>query len=486
MGRRMVPTKKNASFRRALAVSGGADSVYLYLRWGKEDQDGKEVSEITNELVLLHMNHGARGKESDEDQRFVEDLARRDGVRLHLGSMARRRGSKAEAAEFEARARRSRYAFFRRVRAKLGIDEILVGHTADDQVETILMRFFKGTGIAGLKGIPRKTADGISRPLLDTWREEILEYLRGHGVSFREDASNADTSFERNWIRHRLVPLLEERYGKSVRKRIHAVGERFREVDEFLEWYARDWIGRHTFPLATNHRLRGRGTAGRAIGRGDRSPGAEVGECAHVLRRRPYRMVPPAGRIRIIQILCQEGLGISPGQRLLEGIDRVLISKDPSAELDLGMGTRLLCRYDDVVFAPRRGGRGWRTAAAESSGQVVCRVTEEGVPRKRLRALTAGERAAVFDAHGIALPLLVRPVKPGDRIRPFGLDVEKKVKEIFIEKKIPREERWGRPAVCVSDGEIVWIPGVVRSAHAPVTRETRRTIVLGMRKPSTT
>ena len=106
--------------------------------------------------------------------------------------------------------------------------------------------------------------------------------------------------------------------------------------------------------------------------------------------------------------------------------------------------------------------------------------------RARLRRLAAGERSAVFDADGIQRPFSLRPLRAGDRIRPFGAPGTRKVKEILIDRKVPRDERWGRPVVCDANGEIVWIPGVVRSAAAPVTRETRRTIVLELRKVSTT
>jgi tRNA(Ile)-lysidine synthase len=95
-----------------------------------------------------------------------------------------------------------------------------------------------------------------------------------------------------------------------------------------------------------------------------------------------------------------------------------------------------------------------------------------------LRRLANGERAAAFDAEAVSTPFSVRPLRAGDRIRPFGLDAEKKVKEILIDRKVPRDERWGRPVVCDADGTLLWIPGVVRSSHAPVTGTTRRTAVL--------
>ncbi|MGZ9163468.1 MAG: tRNA lysidine(34) synthetase TilS [Candidatus Deferrimicrobiaceae bacterium] len=97
---------------------------------------------------------------------------------------------------------------------------------------------------------------------------------------------------------------------------------------------------------------------------------------------------------------------------------------------------------------------------------------------ERIRRLAEGGRWAAFDGEKLPSPLSVRGLKAGDRIRPFGLDADKKVKEILIDRKVPREERWGRPVVCDAEGKILWIPGVLRSAHAPVTPKTRRTVVL--------
>ena len=96
----------------------------------------------------------------------------------------------------------------------------------------------------------------------------------------------------------------------------------------------------------------------------------------------------------------------------------------------------------------------------------------------RMRRLAEGERWAAFDSDTVSTPLSLRPLRAGDRIRPFGLDSDKKLKEILIDRKVPRVERWGRPVVCDAKGNILWVPGVVRSAHAPVTTKTRRTIVL--------
>ncbi len=184
--------------KHILAVSGGADSVYLLHRFGFPGGN----------TIVAHVNHGARGKESDKDMRFVEKLAQNKNLPFRVKRVLKKDAASSDTPAFEERARNLRYEFLRELQAASCAGKILLAHTADDQVETVLMRVFEGAGIAGLKGIPRKKAGGIERPMLDTWREEILANLRKRKIPYRVDKSNFDTRFERNWIRHVLIPVL--------------------------------------------------------------------------------------------------------------------------------------------------------------------------------------------------------------------------------------------------------------------------------------
>ncbi len=488
--------------KRILAVSGGADSVYLLHR-----------SYPSGESTLVaHINHGARGRESDEDMRFVEMIGKKKGLPVRVKRVPKKKVNSLAGAAFEERARNLRYSFLKKLKKGSGAVKILLAHTADDQVETVLMRVLEGAGISGLKGIPRKTDDGIERPLLDTWREEILEYLHKHKIPYRVDKSNFDTRFERNWIRHVLIPLLEKRYGKSVKKRIFTLGKRFREIDEFLENAARRWTRR-------NLRSDGKG--------GDVLLSASVAVRAR-LSRKPYANLPGAVRKKVIHLICFERLGIAPNERLLESMDRLVVSGAPSSRLNIGKGATLRCRYDQAMFemsnkmTPASTGTKKKTGAGGKSKEIRNKIKKRipvlmdgpglyevwggGATRKRkgleivpfvafaweekgktpqgtLKRLAQGERAAVFDADALSAPLRIRPLRQGDRIRPFGMDGGKKVKEILIDRKVPRDERWGRPVVCDEKGTILWIPGVVRSATAPVMPETCRTVVLRVLSP---
>jgi tRNA(Ile)-lysidine synthase len=368
---------------------------------------------------------------------------------------------------FEERARNLRYSFLRGMQADIGAGKILLAHTADDQLETVLMRVFEGAGVTGLKGIPRRTADGIERPMLDTWREEILAYLHKHKIPYRVDKSNFDTRFERNWIRHVLIPLLEKRYGKSVKKRIFALGERFREIDEFIETVSGQWMKRNLKKSAN-------GGPGTSQGK------STAGGWMH-FPRKSFEKLPSALRKKILQIVCFERVGVAPNERLLESMDRLIVSGGASARLNVGKGAVLRNRYSESILEIEAGKP--QPASSRKPEKLfnapALRMEEKGkIPAASLKLLSKGERAAVFDRGEILFPLTVRPLRAGDRIRPFGLPAEKKVKEILIDRKVPREERWSRPVVSDAKGTILWIPGVVRSAHAPVTADTSRTVVL--------
>ena len=499
------------------AVSGGPDSVYLLL--------GKLACEKRTRVIIGHVNYGTRGVESGKDQKLVEIIGNNYGyktvilVKIMRGFEGDSQGTSGTRgnfpAGFEKKAREIRYRFLRDLSEKAGAEAIALAHTADDQVETILMRVFEGAGIGGLKGIPRASGDGIVRPILDVWKEDILDYLKKRKIPYRIDRSNTDTRFERNWIRRVLIPILEERYGKAVKKRIFTLGERFRELDDYLDAEASRWILRN---------VRSAPKDGRAE-RMDRNVPSTRKKNAHgdgrfpiTLKRSSYSRLPTVLRIRILQKISFDRLRVAPNERLLAAMDRAVQSGGPSARWKIGKGWELVNRYEEARFVTALRDRHGKAASKTRRGSEERRIKKEefcplsgpgnytlpsmggtgktrivwegkeNVSPSRARRLTAKGDAEVFDEAGLTLPLTVRPLRAGDRIRPFGReaggnarDGEKKVKEILIDRKIPRDDRWGRPVVCDAEGAILWIPGVLRSARAPVTTETRKTALLRIR-----
>ncbi len=441
------------------AVSGGPDSVYLLSRL-VSSRKGTRV-------IIGHVNHGTRGIDSEGDQRFVENLGRSKELETIVfalgGNKVPPNGPSSRGIfppGFEGKARDVRYEFLKNLAAERGGGKIAVGHTADDQVETILMRFLEGAGIAGIKGIPRENEDGVVRPILDIWKEDILEYLKKNKIPFREDKSNLDTRFERNWLRHVLIPLLVLRYGKPVKKRIFMLGERFRELDEYIGAGAQRWIRRNVKAVPL--------------------PGSRETLFSLSLRRKTYSDLPTLLRIKVLQKICFDLLRITPNERLLQAMDRTMRQGGPSSRVTTGKGWKLLNRYELSEFVPcgdreGRDGIGDSPIAGKPGLAIIEKVKVSPAQAKRF---AAGGDIAYFDAAGLRTPLSVRPLRAGDRIRPFGMKGERKVKEILIDRKVPKDARWGRPVVCDSEGTILWIPGLARSFHAPVTGKTRSVVSL--------
>ncbi|MHB8899106.1 MAG: tRNA lysidine(34) synthetase TilS [Thermoguttaceae bacterium] len=217
-----------------VAVSGGADSVALLRGLAAVRGPG------LGRLLVAHFNHGFRGVESDGDERFVGRLAEKLGLGWVCGRMeAASAGAGAGAESREETARARRYEFLTRAAEESGARYVACAHTADDQAETILHRVVRGTGIAGLAGMPRcrrlSGAVTLIRPLLEIRRAEVVEYLAGLGQPYRDDRSNADRRFTRNRIRHELLPQLAENYNRAVRDALLRLGRLAGEVQEVVD-----------------------------------------------------------------------------------------------------------------------------------------------------------------------------------------------------------------------------------------------------------
>lgn len=217
--------------RCLVGVSGGRDSVTLL----------HQLHAVGfRELIVCHLDHGLR-RESGAEARFVEKLAAQFQYefvlqREDIGALAKRRRK-----SLETTAREARYSFFAHVARERDCPRLFLAHHADDQVETLLFNLFRGAaanGLAGMSPFTTRTIDGvalqISRPLLGTWREEIDAYVSRHRLAFVEDPSNADRKFTRNRLRHEIIPLLEQAYGRDIRRAIWRSAEILRAEDELL------------------------------------------------------------------------------------------------------------------------------------------------------------------------------------------------------------------------------------------------------------
>ncbi len=237
------PTDRWQDVTVLIAVSGGADSVAL-LRALHALRPAHEHSSPAGRLVVAHFNHGWRGDESEGDAKFVRVLARRLQLPVYVGGARPRdpSGTGHAADRREDAARRLRYRFLTDLATRLGARYVATAHTADDQAETVLQRVLRGTGLSGLRGIPRvrrlTTATALLRPMLGVPRAEVLAYLESIQQPFRTDPSNLDRRYTRNRIRQELLPLARDYYAgvdEALRRLASLAGEAQRVIDQQAE-----------------------------------------------------------------------------------------------------------------------------------------------------------------------------------------------------------------------------------------------------------
>jgi tRNA(Ile)-lysidine synthase len=440
------------------AVSGGSDSVAL-LRLLLELAPGLGFTVAG----VGHVNHGLRGTASEGDEAFCRGLA----LRLALPIEVRRRDAAALAlahrTSIEVAAREARYAALAEMAARLGADLIATGHTRDDQAETFLLRLLRGAGSSGLSGIrPRRGA--VVRPLLETRRQELRRYLRSIGQPFRDDASNRDTAIPRNWVRHRLLPLLARRLNGDIVEVLARQAGGLRDESALLDQMAEEAAGMVAAPRR-----------GGAI----------------ELNGPALLALPPA----VARRLARQALGRLAGGRFL-GANHV------EAVLELAAGGRLrgaadlpgvrVERIGSSVVLYSRGRAPGRSLGPFNYAIAVpgrLEVPECGCAIEARRRRTSGQRAAsqvvrgdcdvaVIDAASARGGLAVRSRRPGDWIRPLGLQGRKKLQDVLVDRKVPRGERDRVPLVVDGNDRVLWVAGHVVSHDARVTDSTRSMVVL--------
>ena len=433
-----------------VGVSGGPDSLYALDVLGRSGYL----------VIVAHFNHKLRST-ADADAVTVQHLAEKRDLRFMLGEGEVSARAEQESESIEEAARNERYRFLFNCAEEVGAQAVVVGHSADDQVETVLMHLLRGAGMSGLSGMTTRTLPNtwsnhipLVRPLLGIWRTQILAYCRERGFEPVIDASNQDRTYFRNRLRLELIPYLES-YNPGIRKLIWQTAEVIRGemelVDQTVDAVWRDCL------LA-----QGAGYVALDYQRFRQSP---VSVQRHILRRG-------------ISIL-RPGLRDIGFHAVEMGLHYIQSSK-PYGEIDLISGLKLLTEPGRIWIAD------WEAEiptdewpqveddqiTLEIGGKVNLQVgwqlTAEEVPkndfieRKPWENLDASQ--VWVDYNRIQLPLLIRARKEGDRLQPIGMHGHSiKLSDFMINEKMPRRAREKWPLVC-SGEQIIWVSGY-RLAH---------------------
>jgi len=438
-----------------VAVSGGPDSVALLSLLHRLRGSWRLT------LTAVHVNYGLRGEESEGDQAFVDALCRRLDVplvvrRVDLHASARK-GS------LQAIARDLRYRALRDCAEQCGAGRIAVGHTADDQAETVLLWILRGAGLTGLAGMPAARDATIVRPLYDSTRADVLAYLSRAGLPYRQDSSNDRLIYARNRIRHELVPLMKRLAPKSV-EALCRLADLCRDDDRFLDG--------HVAALSAGHIRQDAGGAWTV----DRE---FVRQLPRPLQRRLLRDLlrrcDPLARgasARIVETARHAVLGNGTAVRSWRGVRLEVTgaevrcwpaSADPrKRDVDLTLKTLA------VPFQIHWGGTG-------------CTIEVQQLTREQVPDVRPSAGRIVLDAERVTAPLTVRHWQPGDRFYPVGLKGRsKKLQDFFTDLKVPAAARRRLPLIAAPEG-IVWVVGYRQDERWMVTPRTTQCLVVTVR-----
>ncbi len=451
-----------------VGVSGGPDSLCLL----------DILHRAGYPIIVAHFNHRLR-PEADEDARAVRRLAKRWTLPFVQEAHDVRAYASRHGMGLEEASRKLRYTFLFAQARKHDAQAVAVGHTADDQVETILMHFLRGAGLSGLKGMTYHTIltsfdpeIPLVRPLLDIWREETVLHCASRGLTPRMDSSNVSLDFLRNRIRHVLIPELET-YNPRFREVLWRMGKALAGDHEVLsEVVDKAWercvvaegeqfIAFDALALSTSSLGLRRNLLRRAIA--SLRPHTHDADFATIQRAADFVTLPE----QTTQIVLTGGL------RLLREAGRLYLA---TWEADLPLEGWPQVQDAETPIPVSVPG----TVAISEEWQLQAEYWDLPALAWEQARTSANPFEVWLDAGRVTAPLVIRTRRPGDRFQPFGMDGHSmKLSDFFVNEKLPRRARQHWPLLCMGE-TIVWVPGY-RLAHAfRLTRATRQVMYFAL------
>ncbi|MCF7804814.1 MAG: tRNA lysidine(34) synthetase TilS [Candidatus Marinimicrobia bacterium] len=430
-----------------LACSGGIDSmVMLHLFSGMAE-------EMNIKLALGHVNHQLRESAKD-DERFVRRQATKLGLECYTASADVQKRSDKLGISMEMAARELRYYHLERMRGEIDARYICTAHTKSDQAETVLMRLAHGTGIHGIRGI-HEQRDHLLRPLLTFSRSEIQEYAVSHAIDYREDPTNTDVTIERNWIRHKLFPMLRDNLNPRIEEALFRFSAAQSEVSEYLEHQAAEAM--ESLLLRRSER--------------------EI-----VLDIRGFRDYFTALQKQIIMNSMEE---LNPSYQSLtypqmQQLYQILTEGSSGQSIELPNGISVMRSAGRVLFS-MEDLSGQKSVDFNPTRQIrfgPCVIHKAETHNVTDQAYTVSNEWEAFFDKAVLMErnLCWRNWKNGDKMV-LANGSTKKVSDIWIDNNVPVWEKLRRPLLVEGD-KVYWIPGVKRSGFAWITPESDSVIYI--------
>lgn len=433
--------------RVVVGVSGGADSLaLLHILW--EIRRDFHLS-----LLVAHLDHGLR-PEAGQEKSFVRKASADLGIPFFSRKVDVRQKQKEGGLTLQEAAREARYAFLLETAKSQKATKIALGHTADDQAESLVMRLLRGSGTRGLSGIP-PVRDGIFiRPLIEVWREEVESFLKEKKVAYLSDPSNRSLHFLRNRVRHELLPILQQ-YNPRFRQTLVQMADLFRAEEEFWQKLLEE-----KYP---------------SVVRSQKRDSITLDVPSLISRSLPLRL-------RIFRYAIEKLLGHLRRIRLshILSIDGLLQNPEPNKSIQLPQGIGVAKSYQTLIFSKAKEEVVPFEHSVPGPGYVEIPEIGRGMrfevqARRPLVPFEDSKCVAVLDFDSIDFPLIIRSFQPGDRFQPLGMEGEKKVKDLFIDCKIPAARRKRIPLLFKED-RLLWVVGVRIDHRARLKPETRRVL----------
>jgi len=430
-----------------VAVSGGPDSVCLL------DTLHSLMDDLGFAIVVAHYNHGLRPPEDESEVRFVRRLA--DSMDLPFECDRADLFVNGKRSSVEEKARNARYAFLENLMVTCHAQKIAMGHNLNDQAETVIMRLLRGSGTSGLAGIPPIRENRIIRPLIEIKREDIIAYLKARKCSYVTDSSNLFPGYLRNEIRLNVMPGLLKMQPRLIDHLGHTA-EILRHDDDHLENEAEDWLEKN------------------AETKNDKTILIPISDFIDL----PYSLMSRVSR-RVLKKI-KKNLRRIDGSHI-QAVDNLARSQKPQGSLNLPDGIRVKRVYRALVFTvlSSREVKDFHYILNAPGTFLIEEldrsITLSIIERSRDFVMDDAPHTAYLDAQKLQFPFVVRNFKPGDRFVPLGMAGHKKIKDFFVDLKVPSDTRRYTP-ILISKETPVWICGYRIDERFKVTPDTKKVL----------
>jgi len=437
-----------------VGFSGGADSTSLLLGlWHLK-------SRFRFSILAAHINYNLRGDDSINDEEFVKNFCFKRNISLVIKSVTLKTES-----DLENKARKLRFTYFNKIANLYKINKIALGHNKNDQAETVILRLFRGAGLTGLRGI-KPINDHIIHPLLPFSRQEILDFLQKENISWREDLSNQENIYSRNKIRNELLPWITKNLNAKVIDKLFGTSSILGEMDDILRNLA-------------NHRI------SKAL---IKHPQNDFRLSLETLRKTKSIL-----RFYIYREIYKRLSGDEKDfyQKNFEEIESIIYSNG-SKKIILPKNVYVFKEYNDLIIGNvseleeidvqnKREIVSLRNRFTFEDYRIIMKKLKK-IPHKRY--LFEDKKITYIDLDKTSFPITIRHRQPGDRFYPFGMKHSKKLKDFFIDEKVPKFERDKVLLFCDNE-KILWIAGMRIDNRVAVTDSTKNILKLKIEKIAT-